>query len=186
MRRKKHVKRTDLRTQTKQENSSDFSIKCYFNKARQEQAKPKSASGRFYKGNIPKRKLLIGQFLYYSGLISWQTLFDAVYWQRKQRPVIGKIALDWGILTSDEIHRILTERSYKDNFGEYALRNRFITYFEFMAIIGKQKKLQPLIGKYFIQQGILGTNDIKKMTVSLNNHNIKVVNSDRRASHVKY
>jgi hypothetical protein len=186
VRRKKHVRRTNRQTRTKQESSSGYSIKCDTKKTRQIEIKPRNSSERFYKGNIPKRKLLIGQFLYYSGLISWKTLFDAVYWQRKQRPIIGKIALDWGILTSDEIHRILTERSYKDNFGEYALRNGFITYFEFMAIIGKQKKLQPPIGKYFIQQGILGNNDIKKMTEGLKNHNIKVINGDRGLFHGKF
>ncbi len=116
------------------------------------QMKKRKASEHFYKGDIPKRELFIGQFLYYSGWISWQTLLDALYWQRKQRPVVGKIALDWGILSSNEIQRILSERSYKDKFGEYALRNGFITYFQLLAITGRQKELQPRIGKYFIQE----------------------------------
>ena len=112
----------------------------------------KSPSDRFYSGNVPKRELLIGQFLYYSGLISWKTLFDAVYWQRKRHPVIGKRALDWGILSPDNIKRILTERNYKEQFGDYAIRNELISHFKHLAIVGRQKKLQPPIGEHFIKQ----------------------------------
>jgi hypothetical protein len=141
--------------------------------------KKKNSTDYFYKGDMPKRKLLIGQFLYYSRLISWQTLLEALQWQRKQRPIIGKIAMDWGILTSDEIQRILSERSYKDKFGEFALRNGFITYFQLLAIIGRQKNLQPPIGKYFIQEKILGYLDIEKMINRQKNHNRNVLNSNR-------
>jgi curved DNA-binding protein CbpA len=180
---KKKARKTSRRTQTKQKSSAGFSYKSNINKTEHEQKKQNSVSGHFYTGNIPKRKLLIGQFLYYSGLISWKTLFDAVYWQRKQRPIIGKIALDWGILSAEDIQTILKERSYKDNFGEYALRNGFITKFQRLAIVGKQRKLQPLIGRYFIEQGILRNYDIKKMTESLKIHNTKATNSNRRLSH---
>ena len=38
---------------------------------------------------VPKRKLLLGQFLYYSGLISWDTYIKAIAWQRRQRPRLG-------------------------------------------------------------------------------------------------
>ena len=144
--------------------------------------KKRSSTDYFYKGGIPKRKLLIGQFLYYSRLISWQTLLDALYWQRKQRPIIGKIALDWGILSSDEIERILSERSFKDKFGEYALRNGFITYFQLLAITGRQKKLQPPIGKYFIQEKILDYLEINKMIKRQKSHNRNVLKSNRMLS----
>jgi curved DNA-binding protein CbpA len=176
VRRNKKSRTTKRRTQYKQENSSGFSNKKNTNKNNSSQKKQSDVSGRLYEGNIPRRKLLIGQFLYYSGLISWNTLFEAVYWQRKQRPIIGKIALDWGILTPEEIRRILTERNYKDNFGEYALRNGFITQFEFMAIIAKQKNLQPPIGKYFIQNGILGDQGLINMIQGLKSHNTKIIN----------
>jgi hypothetical protein len=172
---KENARRTKYHTQTKEKSTSGFSYTGNARKARHTQMMKKSASDRFYNGNVPKRELLIGQFLYYSGLISWKTLCDAVYWQRKQRPVIGKIALNWGILSSEDIRRILTERSYKDKFGEYALRNGFITHYEFLAIIGRQKKLQPPIGEYFIQQGILVNTDLKKMIESLKDHNRKVI-----------
>ncbi len=134
----------------------------------------RKASDHFCKeGYIPKRKLLIGQYLYYSGIISWRTLFKAIAWQRKQRPLIGQIALDWGILSADDIKEILTGRSYKEYFGEYARRKGYITYFEFLALIGKQHKLQLPIGEYFIKQGILSTKGMDRMIERLRTHNYR-------------
>lgn len=137
--------------------------------------KEKSLSDHFYKGCPPKYKLLIGQFLYYSGIISWRTLIEAITWQKRQRPPIGQIALKWGILSSYDIKRILTERSmeqsYKKKFGEYAWRRGYITSFELMAILGKQRRLQPPIGQYFIEQGILCVREIENMVEKLWIHN---------------
>ncbi len=65
----------------------------------------------------------------------------------------------------------MKERNHKDHFGEYAHRNGYITKFQHLAIVGKQKQMQPPIGRYFIQQGLLRNYDIKKMTESLKIHN---------------
>ena len=69
---------------------------------------------------------------------------------RRQRPLFGEIAKDWGILTEDEIYRICKEKGFREKFGEFALNNGYLSLFEHIAIVGKQKKLQPLIGKFFI------------------------------------
>ena len=173
---KENATRTNHHKQTRQKSTSGFSYTGNVRKSKHAQVSRKSASDCFYNGYVPKRELLIGQFLYYSGFISWKTLFDAVYWQRKRRPIIGKIALDWGILSPDNIKRILTERNYKEQFGDYALRNGFITHFEHLAIVGRQKKLQPPIGEYFIKQGILAHMELKRMIESLKTHNKNVIN----------
>jgi curved DNA-binding protein CbpA len=176
---KENATRTNHHKQTRQKSTSGFSYTGNVRKSKHAQVSRKSASDCFYNGYVPKRELLIGQFLYYSGFISRKTLFDAIYWQRKRRPIIGKIALDWGILSSDDIKKILTERNYKEHFGEYALRNGFITHFEHLAIIGRQRKLQPPIGEYFIQHGVLANTELKKMIESLKTHNIKVIKHAR-------
>lgn len=130
-----------------------------------------TVSDHFYKGFVPNRKLLIVQYLYYSGQISWRAFFDAIYWQRKQRPLIGQIAQGWGILTPEEIRKILKERNYKDRFAEYAWHNGYITRFQFMALIGKQKMLQRPIGEYFTQHGILSIEEVNKVLENLKIHN---------------
>lgn len=99
--------------------------------------------------------LLFGQYLYYSGIISWRTLIDAITWQRLQRPRIGQIAMGWGMLTSRDVVRILTERTLNERFGECALRTGYITHFQHIALIGRQRKLQRPIGEFFVAHGHL-------------------------------
>lgn len=132
------------------------------------QPKPEiTGSEIFYNGSIPKRKLLIGQYLYYCRHISWKTLIEAIMWQKKQRPRVGQIALEWGILSMDDIKMILSERTYKEKFGEFAYRNGYLTYFEFLAILGRQYRLQPPIGKYFKIQNIIGNEELEEMVERL-------------------
>ena len=135
----------------------------------------KNFSDRFYKGWLPKRRLLIGQFLYYSGYISWRNLIDAITWQKRQRPSIGQIALNWGILSSYDIKRILTERNieqrHKEKFCQYAWNKGYITSFEHMALLGKQRLLQRPIGEYFMEHGILCDREVDRMVTKQRIHN---------------
>lgn len=120
----------------------------------------KNHPDHFYTGSVPKGSLMIGQFLYYSGLISWRTLIEAICWQRRQRPQIGQIAIAWGLISSQDVMRILTDRTLNEKFGECALRIGYISNFEQIALIGKQRQLQRPLGEYFIESGILSAADI--------------------------
>jgi hypothetical protein len=132
----------------------------------------KSHPDHFYTGSLPKGNLMFGQFLYYSGLISWRTLIEAICWQRRQRPLIGQIATAWGIISSQDVIRILTVRKFDEKFGECALRIGYISSFELFALVGKQKRLQHPFGEYFIESGILSSTDIMSMAQKHQLHNI--------------
>ena len=134
--------------------------------------KRKSHADHFYTGSIPKGSLMIGQFLYYSGLISWQTLIEAICWQRRQRPQIGQIAIDWGLISSQDVIRILAVRIFNEKFGECALRLGYISSFEQIALVGKQRQLQRPMGEYFIESGILSSKDIISMAGKQQLHNL--------------
>ena len=125
--------------------------------------KSKSHYDHFYTGSIPKGTLMIGQFLYYSGLISWRTLIEAICWQRRQRPKIGQIAIGWGLISSEDVMQILTDRNLNEKFGECARRIGYISNFEQIALVGKQQQLQRPLGEYFVESGILSTTDIMIM-----------------------
>ncbi|WP_320041932.1 J domain-containing protein [uncultured Desulfobacter sp.] len=116
---------------------------------------PKSGNDHFYshKGAVPKRKLLIGQYLYYSGYISWNTLIEIIVRQRRDRPQIGQIALNWGLIDSDQLLYILTNRKFSEKFGDYAVRNEYFTQCNLLALLYKQKKLQRPIGHYLLKYG---------------------------------
>ncbi|MGP8153849.1 MAG: hypothetical protein ACLQBQ_06860 [Smithella sp.] len=134
--------------------------------------KRKSYPDHFYTGSVPKGNLMLGQFLYYSGLISWQTLIEAICWQRQQRPQIGQIAISWGLISSQDVICILAARTFNEKFGECALRIGYISNFEHFALIGKQRQLQSPFGEYFIERGILTSKDIMIIANKQQLHNL--------------
>ena len=73
-----------------------------------------SFKDHFYHGTIPERELKIGQFLYYSGRISWRTMVRAIVWQKRQRPLFGQIAMKWNLLTAHDIITILKKKAYNE------------------------------------------------------------------------
>jgi hypothetical protein len=131
----------------------------------------KGFSDLFYTKEIPKRELLLGQFLYYSGFISWRTLMRAITWQRRQRPLIGQIALGWNMISRNEIQRILMWRNFSGKFGERAIRLGYLSRFQLMALLGKQHNLQCPIGEFFVNERILRPQDIKTMVERQKIHN---------------
>jgi len=136
------------------------------------EARHHSFNDRFYHGAIPKRELKIGQFLYYSGRISWRTLINAIVWQKRQRPLFGQIAMEWKILTAHDINTILKKKkAFNEKFGEYALKHSYFTPFQHLAITGRQRKLQPLICRYFIEKGILTSEQVNASVMNADGHN---------------
>lgn len=129
--------------------------------------------GHFFHGVLPKRRLKIGQYLYYSQMISWQELIDAIVWQKKQRPLFGQIAKDWGYLTSEDIMTIIRQKKYHDRFGDYALRNGYLTSFQQMAVAGRQRFCQPLIGRHFIRKGVFTETRMNILNRQVLVHNMK-------------
>lgn len=137
----------------------------------------KNPADHFYRGLLPQRKLLIGQFLYYSGVVSWKTLIDALARQKMQRPPVGQIALKWGILSKKEIHAILKQRSierkYDKRFVEYAYLKGYLTSFQRLALLGKQSSLQRPIGTFFVEKGVIMSKDMEIMVKKLHAHNLR-------------
>jgi hypothetical protein len=134
-------------------------------------AKP---SDHYWEADIPASRLLFGQFLYYAGLVSWQTLISAITWQRSQRPRFGRIARMWDYLTDEEIRYIMDSRNLRERIGEAALRHGYLSQFQFNAVIGFQKWMQRPIGEYFQDVGVLEDEEIQYLVGLLKKHNMQV------------
>ena len=132
---------------------------------------PEGFSYRFFKGTVPQRVLLFGQYVYYHGFISYRQLIDAIVWQKIRRPLCGTIAVRWGWLDEDEVREILGQRRRGEKFGESALRGGYLTSNELRIILGRQYLLQPRIGKYFVEQRILPVSVVETMASALRRHN---------------
>ena len=135
------------------------------------QPRKRDFQDRRHSGAIPQRPLLIGQFLFYSGIISWRTLIDSIVWQRRNRPLIGRIARSWNLLTEDEIIYILRNKAAREKFGDYALKEGFLTKGNLLALLGKQKILAKPLVEYFIEQSILTPSEVKRLVKNQQRHN---------------
>jgi hypothetical protein len=125
---------------------------------------------------LPRRPLLFAEFLYYSGRASWRNLVEAVSWQRRQRPSIGRIAVEWGHLSDDEVREILDRRRrdrVEEPFGEYARRQGFLSGGQLLALLGRQRRLQRRIGQFFVETGIVGEQEIPSLDADLSRHNAR-------------
>ena len=114
---------------------------------------------------------MFGQYVYYYGYISFRQLIDAIIWQKFQRPLIGKIAVRWGWLYEDDVRQILQERQRGEKFGEAALRGGYLTPDRLRVILGRQRMLQPRIGKYFVEKRILPVSLVETMAEQSRRHN---------------
>jgi len=108
-----------------------------------------------------KSNLMFGQYLYYSGIITFKSLLDAVYWQRNQRPPFGELANKWSLFTEEDTLYILKMRKPRERFGDCALRLGLISSFQHKAILIKQKNMQKPIGKYFTENDIFSEDELK-------------------------
>jgi len=134
-------------------------------------------SDHVHRAPLPRRPLLIAEYLYYSGRASWRNLVEAVAWQRRQRPALGRIAVEWGHLSEDEVRAILDGRRREgaagEPFGAYARRKGFLTGAQLLALLGRQRRQQRRIGEFFVESGILREAEVRAADDDLARHNAR-------------
>ncbi len=130
---------------------------------------------QFWGGGIPFRPLEIGRYLYYSRRISYQTLIEALVWQRNQRPIIGDIALRWGWLSSGGIDQITQSSGLSGRFGEKAMGLGLLSSFQVKTLLFFQRSQQERLGQYFVVHKLLAREDLERFVADLQEHNARVV-----------
>jgi hypothetical protein len=126
---------------------------------------------RLYAGALPDRRLLLGQFLYYTGHISWHELLDAIVWQRALRPRFGELSVRLGMLTAGELGELLSSASRRPLLGERAVRRGYLDGRHVRRVLLLQRRLQRPIGAYFVDRGILGSAEIRSLELRQRAHN---------------
>lgn len=124
-----------------------------------------------YSGEIPRRRLLLGQYLYFSRVISRSVLGSALVWQKMGRPLIGQIAVKWQWLAREDIRGVLAVRSPREKFCDAAERLGLLAPYQTLILLGRQRVLQPRLGQYFIEKGILDAQDMARVMRELRRHN---------------
>lgn len=124
---------------------------------------------------LPRRKLRFAEYLYHSGRVPWTAFVEAMAWQSRQRPPLGRIAVEWGFLEPDDVARILEARraasAQRIPFGEYAVRLGYLTSFQLLAVLGRQLRLQRRIGEFFVERGYIEPGEIDELRRRIWRHN---------------
>lgn len=151
----------DQQSTNSQESSSSTST-CY----RATNSEPKQSSFE-----LPKRHLETGLFLYYRGVISYPEMIEALVWQRRQRPIIGSLAENWGWLKAGDVQTINRFCGRRGRFGTRAVELGYLTSFQVQVLLRHQRQLQKRFGQYFVEQGMFSTTEIESYIREQGQHN---------------
>jgi len=135
--------------------------------------KPPNVKPRSERGINPVIKMPFGRYLYYRGLITYRDLIDALIWQKTKRPTIGELAKRMHLLSEGEIKEILRKRRLGERFGDAAHRLGLLTLYDIERLLARQQLIQPRIGRYFIEKGILTLAEVERLAWELRQLNRK-------------
>lgn len=138
---------------------------------------PKKTPG--WGGYIPNSKLLFGQYLYYAGHIDWNALISSVVWQQAQRPLVGKLAVNWKLVSEEQVREILLNRRPGEKFGSCAVRLGKLTDPNVQFLLWKQMQQQKPIGHYFIEKGLLSEQQVDQLAQEARCHNAQVLRQQK-------
>ncbi|MFH7319647.1 molecular chaperone DnaJ [Desulfurivibrio sp. D14AmB] len=127
--------------------------------------------GELYQGPLPNRRLLLGHFLYYSGITSWRTIVQALIWQRSNRPKIGEISRRFGLLDDAAIEMVLKSRQGLQPFGQSALKLGLLDESQLRLLIQVQQRMQRKFGEYFVEHGLLQPRQLARLLQEYHEHN---------------
>lgn len=127
-----------------------------------------------YHGPLPNRRLLLGHFLYYSGIASWRMVVQALVWQRTQRPRLGELGQRFGLLHEEEIRHILRSKTLFEPFGTSAVAQGYLTEAQLQVLIYQQKRLQRKFGEYFTAKHILRPDQLALLLRQYHAHNARL------------
>jgi hypothetical protein len=126
-----------------------------------------------YHGTLPRRRLRLAEFLYYSGRVSWQSLISAIVWQRSARPRFGELAREMRAITRQDLTKILGSKQRHEQTGETARRLRLLTTEEVAQILRLQRARHKPIGRYFVEKERMPRVELTAILRELFRHNAR-------------
>jgi len=135
-----------------------------------------AGSGRYRA--LPPAPLRLGEYLYYSGRITWDQLISGIVWQKRNRPRVGEMAVRRGLLNPEQVDSVMLRcRPGRGNlpeikFGEAAVRMGLISPAQLESLLAGQRMLHPL-GSFFAREGILTREELIRTLLDLRKHNLR-------------
>ncbi len=125
----------------------------------------------FYSGRLPRRRLLMGEFLFYSGVVSWENLIKAIVWQRRQRPKLGRIASEKGWLHPSQARFAALRKGVGTPIGEALIRFGLLERWQVDVLLWRQRRMQTALGEYFIRARLISRSRLYHLLEKFNLHN---------------
>lgn len=126
----------------------------------------------YFQGSIPLRPLPLGRYLYYRGLISYQNLITAIVWQRRNRPLLGRLAMEAGWLNGNDIMSIVASKK-PGRFGEKAVRMGLLSSIQLSTLLLRQNLCRRRIGDYFVDCAGVPRRDVERLALEMQRHNMQ-------------
>jgi hypothetical protein len=135
---------------------------------------------RYYSGSMPRRPLLFAEYLYYSGIITWESLLQAIVWQQRKKSRFGEVACRLRYLSNEQIRKIIKKRRVKEKIGDAAFRMNFLNRFQVQSILWHQTVSQKRIGMYFVETGIFTSEKLHELLFSHRRYNSGKINNYKK------
>ena len=130
-----------------------------------------SMNGKYYHGPIPTRMLRFAEYLYYIGDVTWDELVRSLVWQYRNRPKLGELAENLGILDQARVIHIIKNRKFTEKFGEAAIRLGVLSRMDVDKLVRQQKMIGLPIGKFFLEKHILSEEQLYRRLLTCHHHN---------------
>lgn len=131
----------------------------------------RTAGEIYYRGKIPDYQMMIGQYLFYAGHVSWESLVRAIIWQRKQRPKLGELARKWGWMSEEQLLHAWRKRKFGEHIGEAAVRLNYLEKVQLGALLYRQRRMQKPFGQFFVEENLLTEIGLQQILDSFQEHN---------------
>ena len=123
---------------------------------------------------IPNRRLALAQFLFHIGWVSWDAVLESLRWQQANRSPLGRLAVELGGLGDEDVRRILRLQRAGERFGACAARLGLLPPNALARLLERQRRLQPLVGQFFVQRGLLSPQRLAEALKRQRAHNDEV------------
>jgi hypothetical protein len=133
----------------------------------------------FYHGAVPRRRLRLAEYLYYTGRVSWQSMIKAIVWQRSVQPRFGEIARELSRISSADLWKILGSKLRHEQTGEAAQRLRILTAADVERVLRLQRLRHRKIGSYFVEEERMSGETLTGLLRELHRHNARFGSSSR-------
>lgn len=120
----------------------------------------------------PVARMRFGMFLCRTGRITIKDLTQAMAWQRKERPAMGALAMEWRFLSPQDVSWVLKSRAPGEAFGEAALRLKKLTGYQVLALLGRQAAFNRRLGGYFVEKGVMSEAELSSALREFMLHNL--------------